>query len=100
MTFRTGQMGYTFRFFGGRCGCRGKRVLEAEKPHWGARNIRERLVRRLDGDVRVPAKSTKEVDDGIWLASGGKRRSTVQVIARFIAAKDPDRRFSAESTNK
>ncbi|QQO19870.1 IS481 family transposase [Bradyrhizobium diazoefficiens] len=32
--------------------------LKSEKPHWGARNIRELLVRRLDGDVRVPAKST------------------------------------------
>src|SRR5689334_13143008 len=29
-----------------------------EKPHWGARKIRELLVRRLDGDFRVPAKST------------------------------------------
>jgi transposase InsO family protein len=33
-------------------------TLKAEKPHWGARKIRELLVRRLDGDVRVPAKST------------------------------------------
>lgn len=32
--------------------------LKAEKPHWGPRKIRELLVRRLDGDVRVPAKST------------------------------------------
>ena len=32
--------------------------LKAEKPHWGARKLRELLVRRLDGDVRVPAKST------------------------------------------
>jgi hypothetical protein len=32
--------------------------LKAEKPHWGARKIRVLLVRRLDGDVRVPAKST------------------------------------------
>jgi len=32
--------------------------LKNEKPHWGARKIRELLVRRLDGDVRVPAKST------------------------------------------
>src|SRR3954466_13345813 len=32
--------------------------LKAEKPHWGARKIRELLVRRLDGDVRGPAKST------------------------------------------
>src|SRR3546814_16619334 len=28
------------------------------KPHWGARKIRELLVRRLNGDVRIPAKST------------------------------------------
>jgi transposase len=28
------------------------------KPHWGARKSRELLVRRLDGDIRVPAKST------------------------------------------
>jgi transposase InsO family protein len=32
--------------------------LKGEKPHWGARKIRERLVRRLNGDVRIPAKST------------------------------------------
>ena len=32
--------------------------FKREKPHWGARKIRELLVRRLDGDVRVPAKST------------------------------------------
>ncbi|WP_244567675.1 helix-turn-helix domain-containing protein [Bradyrhizobium erythrophlei] len=32
--------------------------LKAEKPHWGARKIRELLVRRLDGDIRVPGKST------------------------------------------
>ncbi len=29
-----------------------------DKPHWGARKIRELLVRRLAGHVRVPAKST------------------------------------------
>ncbi|HEY2755018.1 MAG TPA: IS481 family transposase, partial [Pseudolabrys sp.] len=32
--------------------------LKGEKPHWGAGKIRELLVRRRDGDVRVPAKST------------------------------------------
>ena len=32
--------------------------LRREKPHWGARKIRERLLRRLNSDVRVPAKST------------------------------------------
>jgi transposase InsO family protein len=29
-----------------------------EKPHWGARKIRELLVRKLAGDMRIPAKST------------------------------------------
>jgi transposase InsO family protein len=32
--------------------------LKRDKPHWGARKIRELLVRRLAGDVRLPAKST------------------------------------------
>jgi len=30
-------------------------AFKGEKPHWGARKIRELLVRRLDGDVRIPA---------------------------------------------
>ena len=33
-------------------------ACKREKPHWGARKIRERLVRQLAGDVRIPAKST------------------------------------------
>jgi len=33
-------------------------TLKRDKPHWGARKIRELLIRRLAGDVRVPAKST------------------------------------------
>ena len=33
-------------------------AAKQDKPHWGARKIRELLVRRLAGDVRVPAKST------------------------------------------
>jgi hypothetical protein len=32
--------------------------LKRYEPHWRARKIRELLVRRLAGDVRVPAKST------------------------------------------
>jgi len=32
--------------------------LKQNKPHWGARKIRELLVRRLASDVRVPARST------------------------------------------
>ena len=32
--------------------------LKQEKPHWGARKIRALLVRRLAGDLRIPANST------------------------------------------
>ena len=32
--------------------------LKQGKPHWGARKIKELLVRRLPGDIRVPAIST------------------------------------------
>ena len=33
-------------------------TCKRDKPHWGARKIRELLVRRLAGDVRIPAIST------------------------------------------
>lgn len=33
-------------------------TLKRDKPHWGARKLRELIVRRLAGDVRVPARST------------------------------------------
>jgi transposase InsO family protein len=32
--------------------------LKRDKPHWGARKIRELLLRKLAGDIRLPAKST------------------------------------------
>ena len=32
--------------------------LKRNKPHWGARKIRELLVRKLAGDLRLPANST------------------------------------------
>jgi len=32
--------------------------LKKEKQHWGARKIRELLVRHLAGDARIPATST------------------------------------------
>jgi len=33
-------------------------TLKRDKPHWGARKIRELLLRQLASDIRVPAKST------------------------------------------
>ena len=50
--------------------------LKTEKPHWGARKIRELLVRRLDGDIRVPAKSTIHavLDRNGLVKRGGRQR--------------------------
>ena len=33
-------------------------ALKRDKPHWGARKLRELIVRRLAGDVRVPTRRT------------------------------------------
>ena len=45
------------------------------KPHWGARKIRELLVKRLAGDVRVPSKSTVHaVLDRHGLVAHARRR--------------------------
>lgn len=32
--------------------------IKKDKPNWGARKVRELLVRRLAGEVRIPARST------------------------------------------
>jgi len=50
-------------------------TLKREKPHWGARKLRELLVRRLAGDVRVPARSTiHAVLDRHGLVSRARKR--------------------------
>ena len=33
-------------------------TAKREKPHWGARKIRERLLRRLPHEIKIPARST------------------------------------------
>ena len=49
--------------------------LKKEKPHWGARKIRELPIRRLAGDVRIPAKSTVHaVLDRHGLVKRGRKR--------------------------
>lgn len=51
-----------------------------EKPHWGARKIRELLVRRLSGDSRIPAISTihATLDRHGLVRRMGKRRQKAQ----------------------
>ena len=66
--------------------------LKAEKPHWGARKIRELLVRRLAGDVRVPAKSTIHAvldRHGLVKRAGRARnRATGTPLSEGIAPND------------
>lgn len=50
-------------------------ATKKEKPHWGARKIRELLVRKLDGDYRVPSVSTVHaVLDRHGLVTRAKKR--------------------------
>src|ERR1700734_3081146 len=54
-------------------------IVEAkrEKPHWGARKIRERLLRRLPSEVKVPARSTiHAILDRHGLVTRAKRART------------------------
>src|SRR6266700_3052962 len=66
--------------------------LKSDKPHWGARKIRELLVRRLAGDVRVPAKSTIHAvldRHGLVKQSGGPRhRARGTPLSGGVAAND------------
>src|SRR4029453_12127099 len=50
--------------------------LKAEKPHWGARQIRELLVRRLAGEVGAPPRSPLHavLDRRGLLRGGGEPR--------------------------
>ena len=54
-----------------------------DKPHWGARKIRELLVKRLAGDVRIPAKSTVHavLDRHGLVARARKRRNRAEGTA-------------------
>lgn len=54
--------------------------LKRSKPHWGARKIRELLIRRLPGELRVPATSTIHavLDRNGLVARMGKRRGRAQ----------------------
>ncbi|MCK1493311.1 IS481 family transposase [Bradyrhizobium sp. 180] len=71
--------------------------LKAEKPHWGARKIRELLVRRLDGDVRVPAKSTiHAVLDRHGLVKRARERKNRAQGTRLSAAVAPNDLWCAD----
>jgi transposase InsO family protein len=66
--------------------------LKSEKPHWGARKIRELLVRRLDGDIKIPAKSTIHAvldRHGLVKRGGGPRhRARGTPLSQGLAPND------------
>jgi transposase InsO family protein len=66
--------------------------LKRDKPHWGARKIRELLIRRLAGDVRVPAKSTIHavLDRHGLVKRMGKKRSHATGTALSEGAQPND----------
>src|SRR6516162_1403701 len=54
--------------------------LKQEKPHWGARKIRERLLRRFSCEVKVPARSTIHavLDRNGLVQRRGRKRNRAQ----------------------
>jgi transposase InsO family protein len=71
--------------------------IKREKPHWGARKVRELLVRRLDGDVRVPAKSTVHaVLDRHGLVKRAKTRRNRAAGTPLSDARQPNALWCAD----
>lgn len=66
--------------------------LKREKPHWGARKIRELLVRRLPSEVRLPAISTVHcvLDRHGLVARLGRQRGRAQGTPLSDAPKPND----------
>jgi len=62
-----------------------------EKPNWGARKIRELLVRRLAGDIRIPAISTiHAVLDRYGLVKPSKGRRNKATGTTLSPGLDPN----------
>jgi len=67
--------------------------LKRDKPHWGARKIRKLLVRRLDGDLRVPNKSAIHAvlhRHGLVKPIGRPRHRARTAIIRFLHKHNPE----------
>ena len=59
--------------------CRGRSIVAAkrDKPHWGARKIRELLVRRLDDDISESLLVVNfAIGDRYWMADGAQNPCT------------------------
>ena len=65
--------------------------LKRDKPHWGARKIRELLVRKLAGDVRLPAQSTVHAVLATAWSSAPVSDATVRMARRCRRGQRPTR---------
>ena len=67
-------------------------TLKREKPHWGARKIRERLLRRFSCEVRVPARSTIHavLDRHGLVQCRGRKRHRAQGTPLSVGQKPND----------
>ncbi len=68
-----------------------------EKPHWGARKVRELLVKRLAGDVRIPAQSTVHaVLDRHGLVTRARTRRNKAMGTTLSEASQPNALWCAD----
>jgi transposase InsO family protein len=71
--------------------------IKREKPHWGARKVRELLVKRLAGDVRIPARSTVHaVLDRHGLVKRAKARRNKPMGTTLAAVVAPNALWCAD----
>ena len=66
--------------------------LKTGKPHWGARKIRELLIRRLPSEIKVPARSTIHavLDRNGLVKRMGRRRNKAHGTALSAGANPND----------
>ena len=66
--------------------------LKTGKPHWGARKIRELLIRRLASEIKVPARSTIHavLDRNGLVKRMGRRRNKAHGTALSAGANPND----------
>src|ERR1700692_3548036 len=66
-------------------------AARGEKPNWGARKIRERLLRRLPSEVKVPARSTiHAILDRYGLVTRARRSRTRSEGTALSAGLQPN----------
>jgi len=72
-------------------------AAKREKPHWGARKIRERLLRRLRQEIKVPARSTiHAILDRHGLVARAKRSRTRTEGTPLSAGLTPNALWSTD----